>query len=80
MSFHKCDSIFGSHVTTNGVCTLKLDVLFSFLVISVPLEEKKYEEKEDGLPVDIKLPVKHVLSRELQVYSLQSPLFLLPLF
>ncbi|CAL8151897.1 unnamed protein product [Prunus armeniaca] len=29
---------------------------------------KKSEYKEDGIPVDIKLPVKHVLSRELQVY------------
>ncbi|XP_050138102.1 transcription initiation factor TFIID subunit 6-like [Malus sylvestris] len=29
---------------------------------------KKSEYKEDGLPVEIKLPVKHVLSRELQLY------------
>ncbi|OAY55201.1 transcription initiation factor TFIID subunit 6 [Manihot esculenta] len=29
---------------------------------------KKSEYKEDGLPVDVKLPVKHVLSRELQLY------------
>ncbi|KAL5548503.1 hypothetical protein UlMin_003734 [Ulmus minor] len=29
---------------------------------------KKSESKDDGLPVDIKLPVKHVLSRELQLY------------
>ncbi|PQP94273.1 transcription initiation factor TFIID subunit 6 [Prunus yedoensis var. nudiflora] len=29
---------------------------------------KKSEYKEDGIPVDIKLPVKHVLSRELQLY------------
>ncbi|XP_077238315.1 TATA BOX ASSOCIATED FACTOR II 59 [Tasmannia lanceolata] len=34
-----------------------------------PSENKKSEHsKEDGLPVDIKLPVKHVLSRELQLY------------
>ncbi|XP_058070769.1 transcription initiation factor TFIID subunit 6 [Magnolia sinica] len=34
-----------------------------------PSENKKSDHsKEDGLPVDIKLPVKHVLSRELQLY------------
>ncbi|KAL1323110.1 hypothetical protein HN51_068141 [Arachis hypogaea] len=37
-------------------------------VISVPAEAKKNEQKDDNLPVDIKLPVKHVLSRELQLY------------
>ncbi|RYR60087.1 hypothetical protein Ahy_A04g017182 isoform A [Arachis hypogaea] len=39
-----------------------------FIVISVPAEAKKNEQKDDNLPVDIKLPVKHVLSRELQLY------------
>lgn len=34
----------------------------------VPPDNKKTEFKEDGLPVDIKRPVKHVLSRELQLY------------
>lgn len=29
---------------------------------------KKAEYKEDGLSVDVKLPIKHVLSRELQTY------------
>ncbi|PKI77452.1 hypothetical protein CRG98_002058 [Punica granatum] len=29
---------------------------------------KKYEFKEDGIPIDVKLPVKHVISRELQLY------------
>ncbi|XP_024023687.1 transcription initiation factor TFIID subunit 6 [Morus notabilis] len=29
---------------------------------------KKSESKEDGLPMDIKLPVKHVISRELKLY------------
>uniref|UniRef100_A0A1D1YYC3 Transcription initiation factor TFIID subunit 6 n=2 Tax=Anthurium amnicola TaxID=1678845 RepID=A0A1D1YYC3_9ARAE len=34
-----------------------------------PAESKKLEHnKEDALPIDIKLPVKHVLSRELQLY------------
>ncbi|KAF5482551.1 hypothetical protein F2P56_003109 [Juglans regia] len=40
-------------------------------VIAAPSDGKKLEQKEqkdDGLPVDIKLPVKHVLSRELQLY------------
>ncbi|KAL2944873.1 Transcription initiation factor TFIID subunit 6 [Bienertia sinuspersici] len=29
---------------------------------------KKLEYKEDGMQIDIKLPIKHVLSRELQLY------------
>ncbi|KAG2719438.1 hypothetical protein I3760_03G266500 [Carya illinoinensis] len=37
-------------------------------VIAAPSDGKKLEQKDDGLPVDIKLPVKHVLSRELQLY------------
>ncbi|KAF5482552.1 hypothetical protein F2P56_003110 [Juglans regia] len=39
--------------------------------VEAPSDGKKLEQKEqkdDGLPVDIKLPVKHVLSRELQLY------------
>uniref|UniRef100_A0ACD5XE37 Uncharacterized protein n=1 Tax=Avena sativa TaxID=4498 RepID=A0ACD5XE37_AVESA len=37
--------------------------------ISAPTENKSTEHvKYDGLPVDIKLPVKHILSRELQMY------------
>lgn len=49
---------------TNGfVC------LIIFVSALVPPSESKRSEhnKDDGLPVDIKLPVKHVLSRELQV-------------
>ncbi|XAR67411.1 hypothetical protein NMG60_11002162 [Bertholletia excelsa] len=34
----------------------------------VPSDHKKSDYREDGAPVDIKLPVKHVLSRELQLY------------
>ncbi|KAK2359888.1 TBP-ASSOCIATED FACTOR 6B [Trifolium repens] len=37
-------------------------------VISAPSDAKKHEQKDEDLPVDIKLPVKHVLSRELQLY------------
>ncbi|PAN30330.1 hypothetical protein PAHAL_5G303800 [Panicum hallii] len=34
-----------------------------------PAENKRSEHgKDDGFPVDVKLPVKHVLSRELQMY------------
>lgn len=33
-----------------------------------PADTKKSEHKDDGLPADIKLPVKHILSRELQLY------------
>ncbi|KAL3851166.1 hypothetical protein ACJIZ3_013048 [Penstemon smallii] len=36
--------------------------------LSMPSDNRKSEYKEDGLPIDIKLPVKHVLSRELQLY------------
>ncbi|TYH21094.1 hypothetical protein ES288_A04G015000v1 [Gossypium darwinii] len=35
--------------------------------IEAPSDGKKAEYKEDGLSVDVKLPIKHVLSRELQV-------------
>ncbi|PWA56816.1 TATA BOX ASSOCIATED FACTOR II 59 [Artemisia annua] len=37
------------------------------VIASLP-ETKKPEQKSDELPVDIRLPVKHVLSRELQLY------------
>ncbi|XP_050247876.1 transcription initiation factor TFIID subunit 6 isoform X2 [Quercus robur] len=37
-------------------------------VITAPSNVKDYEQKDDGLPVDIKLPVRHILSRELQLY------------
>ncbi|CAN1799472.1 Transcription initiation factor TFIID subunit 6 [Linum perenne] len=36
--------------------------------VSAPADGKRSDLKEDGLPVDIRLPVKHVLSRELQLY------------
>ena len=39
---------------------------FFSTVIAAPSDGKKNEQKDDT-PVDIKLPVKHVLSRELQV-------------
>lgn len=41
---------------------------FLYSAIVAPADNKKLEHrKEDVLPVDIKLPVKHILSRELQV-------------
>ncbi|XP_060199697.1 transcription initiation factor TFIID subunit 6 isoform X2 [Lycium barbarum] len=36
--------------------------------LAMPSDNRKTEYKEDGVPVDIKVPVKHVLSRELQLY------------
>ncbi|GLT59504.1 hypothetical protein SLA2020_323180 [Shorea laevis] len=36
--------------------------------VEAPSDGKKAEHKEDGYLVDVKLPVKHVLSRELQLY------------
>jgi hypothetical protein len=48
-----------------------------FVVLATPSDGKKYEQKDDGFPVDLKLPVKHVLSRELQVLtSLSTYIFL----
>nr|XP_043626308.1 transcription initiation factor TFIID subunit 6-like isoform X2 [Erigeron canadensis] len=40
----------------------------SIEVIAALPETKKPERKSDELPVDIRFPVKHVLSRELQLY------------
>lgn len=37
-------------------------------VIAPPSDNKKYSQKDDGLPVEVRLPVKHILSRELQLY------------
>ena len=39
-----------------------------FVVIRAPADNKIYEHK-DGPLIDVRLPVKHVLSRELQVYG-----------
>ncbi|KAM7492744.1 hypothetical protein LguiA_035665 [Lonicera macranthoides] len=36
--------------------------------LAMPSDNTKYEYKEDGISVDIKFPLKHVLSRELQLY------------
>ncbi|KAK8644001.1 hypothetical protein V6N13_013278 [Hibiscus sabdariffa] len=36
--------------------------------VEAPSDGKKAEYKDDGTSVDVKLPVKHVLSRELQLY------------
>ncbi|KAJ8542863.1 hypothetical protein K7X08_005386 [Anisodus acutangulus] len=37
-------------------------------LVQLPADNRKTEYKEDGVPVDLKIPVKHVLSRELQLY------------
>lgn len=44
-------------------------------VIAAPDDGKKHEQKDDALPDEIKLPVKHVLSRELRVYHMLYSLF-----
>ncbi|CAJ1964023.1 unnamed protein product [Sphenostylis stenocarpa] len=36
--------------------------------VEAPSETRKSEYKEDGLSVDVKLPVKHLITRELQLY------------
>ncbi|XP_020579967.1 transcription initiation factor TFIID subunit 6 [Phalaenopsis equestris] len=36
--------------------------------ILATIDSKKESARDDGLPIDIRLPVKHVLSRELQLY------------
>jgi len=40
------------------------------MLLAASTEIKNSEYKEDRLPVDIKLPVKHVITTELQVYTL----------
>ncbi|KAL3632703.1 Transcription initiation factor TFIID subunit 6 [Castilleja foliolosa] len=37
-------------------------------MLSLPADNRNTEAKEDRLPIDLKLPIKHVLSRELQLY------------
>lgn len=37
------------------------------MLLAAPSDIRKSEYKEDGLPVDVKLPVKHVITKELQV-------------
>ncbi|KAK5774911.1 hypothetical protein PVK06_042773 [Gossypium arboreum] len=43
--------------------------------IEAPSDGKKVEYKEDGLSVDVKLPIKHVLSRELQTNLVAMQLY-----
>lgn len=47
--------------------------MFTSSAIVAPQDGKKMDHgKDDSLPVDLKLPIKHVLSRELQVRSFVS--------
>lgn len=39
------------------------------MLLAATPEIRKTEYKEDGLPVDVKLPVKHIITTELQVYT-----------
>lgn len=41
-----------------------------FTVLTAVSDGRRSEYREDGISVDIRLPVKHVLSKELQVHSL----------
>lgn len=43
------------------------DSTFSFVALALASDGKRFENREDGISVDIKLPIKSVLSRELQV-------------
>lgn len=56
------------------VVELTFEFFVSSVVITAPSDTKKPEKKDDELPVDIRLPVKHILSRELQVYDLSFSL------
>ncbi|KAJ0052510.1 hypothetical protein Pint_01916 [Pistacia integerrima] len=47
---------------------LYFSILVSSLPVITPPPDGKNNEQKDGLPVDIKLPVRHILSRELQLY------------
>ena len=54
-----------SLLSINNYLHCYAELVFAF--IAAPSDGKKAEYKEDGLSVDVKLPIKHVLSRELQV-------------
>jgi len=45
------------------------------MLLAASTEIKNSEYKEDRLPVDIKLPVKHVITTELQVYTYEMHCF-----
>lgn len=48
-----------------------IDIFICPALLAAPSSEiRKSEYKEDGLSVDVKLPVKHLITRELQVYTL----------
>ena len=46
-----------------------IDIFACAMLLAAPSEIRKSEYKEDGIPVDNKLPVKHVITKELQVYT-----------
>jgi len=48
---------------------LDIDIFVCPVLLAAPPEIRKSEYKEDGLSVDVKLPVKHLITRELQVYT-----------
>lgn len=54
-----------------------IDIFAWPVLLAAPSEIRKSEYKEDGLSVDVKLPVKHLITRELQVYTLFGMSFFL---
>ena len=58
----------GANLLTEHVCS----------VVIAPPSDGKISEQNDEFPVDIKLPVKHVLSRELQVCDVLLAIFFFP--
>lgn len=65
-----------AYPSRNNIFLLVLICMIFCVAIVAPPENKKSENgKEDLLLVDLKLPVKHVLSRELQVFSYSSNSF-----
>jgi hypothetical protein len=67
-SFRSIISVILNYFNLYGSTIFVLFDKYLASAISAPTENKRTEHvKDDGLPVDIKLPVKHILSRELQV-------------
>lgn len=52
-----------------------IDLVACPMLLAAPSDVRKSEYKEDGIPVDVKLPVKHLITRELQVDTLFNILF-----
>lgn len=69
MMLHKYFVITRSYLSKDDWLLIPSHFSFSLSVVAAVSDGKKYELKEDGISVDVKLPIKHLLSRELQVTS-----------